>query len=96
MREIGINVAWLKERPRLRIRLEGHADESGTDAYNFRLGKKRALAVMQVLMDGGIDSSRLDVVSHGEEIPAMNAHGDDAMALNRRVEFVPMQGAQDE
>lgn len=63
--------------------LHGHADESGAPDYNLVLGGARAESVREVLQSYGVDTSRIELRSWGEELPA----GSDA-ALNRRVELV--------
>ncbi len=72
----------------LTIRLEGHADERGTPEYNVALGERRANAIKKVLMLKGVPSEHLNVISYGEERPAVDGHDEDAWAKNRRVELV--------
>lgn len=79
---------WLKQNPAARIQLEGHTDERGSTDYNLALGSRRANAVRQVLQTLGVDGSRIDVRSYGEELPADPGHDEAAWARNRRVEFV--------
>ncbi len=76
----------LRARP-VNIRLEGHADERGTREYNMALGERRANAVREFLALQGVDSSMVEVVSYGEERPAVMESNDGAWALNRRVEL---------
>jgi len=68
--------------------LEGHADERGTREYNIALGERRAKTVQQLLQVQGVDSSRIQVISFGEERPAAVGHDEQSMSLNRRVEFL--------
>lgn len=77
----------LRANAGLRLRISGHADERGSDEYNIALGQRRAVAVKRYLMDQGIDGSRLDIVSLGEEQPAVQGMTEDAFAQNRRAEF---------
>jgi peptidoglycan-associated lipoprotein len=77
----------LRANAGLRLRISGHADERGSDEYNIALGQRRAAAVKRYLMDQGIDGSRLDIVSFGEEQPAVQGASEDAFAQNRRAEF---------
>ncbi|GAB1267926.1 peptidoglycan-associated lipoprotein Pal [Aurantivibrio infirmus] len=69
------------------IRLEGHADERGSREYNIALGERRANAVRDFLVLQGIDRSRIETVSYGEERPAALGSGENAWAQNRRVEL---------
>lgn len=82
------NAKWLGINPDIRVRIEGHADERGETDYNLALGDKRARSIRKYLEDMGIGASRLDVVSYGEEKPAVNGQGEEAWAKNRRAEFV--------
>ncbi|MBI4421015.1 MAG: OmpA family protein, partial [Gemmatimonadetes bacterium] len=76
---------------------EGHADERGTEAYNQRLGQRRAEAVKRFLTAAGVPASRLETASYGETRPLEPGHNERAWAANRRAEFRilsgPMQGA---
>jgi peptidoglycan-associated lipoprotein len=71
----------------LRLRIAGHADERGSDEYNLALGQRRAAAVKRYLTDRGIDPSRVDIVSFGEERPEATDGTEEAYRLNRRAEF---------
>jgi len=68
------------------VRLEGHADERGSREYNMALGERRAKAVANYLTIQGVDSSRFNVISYGEERPAMMGHSEGSWSKNRRVE----------
>lgn len=82
------NAKWLGINPDIKVRIEGHADERGETDYNLALGDKRARSIRKYLEDMGIGANRLDVVSYGEEKPAVNGQGEEAWAKNRRAEFV--------
>lgn len=69
------------------VRLEGHADERGTREYNLALGERRAKAVANYLVLRGIDRSRIEVISYGEEKPAQFGQDEASYRLNRRVEL---------
>lgn len=77
----------------LRIRISGHADERGSDEYNLALGNRRAAAVKTYLGNKGIDASRVEVVSYGEERPASMGHDESSWFENRRAEFEATAGA---
>ena len=74
--------------PNLKVVLEGHADERGTREYNIALGERRAKSVQQLLQVQGVDISRVQVISFGEERPAAIGHDESSWSLNRRVEFL--------
>lgn len=77
----------LQANPGLRIRISGHTDSRGSDEYNLALGQRRAGATKAYLVQMGIDAGRIDIVSMGEEQPAVAADNDGAWAQNRRAEF---------
>lgn len=64
--------------------IEGHTDSRGTPEYNIALGERRAQAVETYLRNAGVSSSQIEVVSYGEEKPAVRGATDYAMAQNRR------------
>jgi peptidoglycan-associated lipoprotein len=82
----------LRANPALRIRISGHADERGSDEYNLVLGNKRALAAKRYLEGKGIESSRIEITSYGEERPIDPASNEAAWAKNRRDEFEILAG----
>ncbi len=71
----------------LRIRISGHADERGSDEYNLALGNRRAGAAKRYLENKGVDGTRIEVVSYGEERPLSQGSDENAWAQNRRAEF---------
>ncbi len=79
--------AVLAANPGLRLRLSGHADSRGSDEYNLALGNRRAAAAKRYLENKGIEGSRLDIVSFGEERPLDPGENEAAWAQNRRAEF---------
>ena len=76
----------------VRLRIAGHADERGSDEYNLVLGTKRATAAKRYLESKGIDGSRLEIISYGEERPADSASNESAWAKNRRDDFEVLSG----
>jgi peptidoglycan-associated lipoprotein len=79
--------AILQANPNVRLQISGHADERGSDEYNLALGNRRAAAAKRYLQNKGIDASRMDVVSYGEERALNAGHDEAAYAQNRRDEF---------
>ncbi|MEO7985255.1 MAG: peptidoglycan-associated lipoprotein Pal [Gemmatimonadales bacterium] len=79
--------AVLQANPNVRLTISGHADERGSDEYNLALGNRRAAAAKRYLQNKGVDASRMDVVSYGEERPLNPGHDEAAYAQNRRDEF---------
>ncbi|MDX9703104.1 MAG: peptidoglycan-associated lipoprotein Pal [Candidatus Auribacterota bacterium] len=79
--------SWLIDHQGIKVRMEGHCDERGTEEYNLALGERRALSVRAYLVQQGVSPQRLFTVSYGEERPANPGHNEFAWAENRRVEF---------
>jgi peptidoglycan-associated lipoprotein len=88
------NAEWLKKNPTLRVEVEGHCDERGTNEYNLALGAKRAQAAKDYLMSLGVAPSRISATSYGEEIPVCREHSEDCWHKNRRDRFVRLGGAK--
>lgn len=78
----------LEDNPGKQARLEGHADERGTREYNLALGERRAQEVRNLVLLQGVAEGQVEVISYGEEKPAMPGGGEAAWELNRRVELV--------
>ncbi len=68
----------------LRLTIEGHTCNIGTTEYNLALGERRAAAVRDYLSGRGINASRLQVVSYGEERPRHDNSREETRRLNRR------------
>ncbi len=73
----------LVQYPHTRIRVEGHTDATGSEAYNLRLSERRAEAVKSAIIQRGVDPHRIVTMGYGESQPISSVD-----ALNRRVEIV--------
>ncbi len=82
------NARALNDRRGIRITIEGHCDERGSEKYNLALGDKRANEVKSFLVAQGIDPGRIDIISYGEERPFAPGHDEEAWRQNRRAHFV--------
>jgi peptidoglycan-associated lipoprotein len=82
------NARALADRPGIRITIEGHCDERGSEKYNLALGDMRANAAKDFLVSLGIGASRIDTISYGEERPFCEDHNEECWQLNRRAHFV--------
>ena len=69
------------------LKLEGNCDEWGSDEYNFALGLKRANAVKDELINDGIASERITMVSYGSSNPVCTEKTQECWSKNRRVDF---------
>jgi len=87
MAVLDAKAALMSRNNQVRIRIAGHADERGSDEYNLVLGNRRALAAKAYLERKGVDGSRIDVISYGEERPADPSATEAAWARNRRGAF---------
>ena len=85
--ELDKHAMVLRDNSNFRVRLEGHADERGTREYNLALGERRANAVRAYLTAQGASRSQIEVISYGEEKPAVLGAGESSWAKNRRVEI---------
>lgn len=82
------NADWLKAHPSVRVEIEGHCDERGTNQYNLALGAQRAQAAKEYLVTLGIARERLSTISYGEEVPACREQTEECWQKNRRDRFV--------
>lgn len=80
--------ALLMKHPGVKIQIEGHCDERGTNEYNLALGERRSNSAKKYLASLGIPESRLSTISYGEERPLDPGHDEAAWAKNRRAHFV--------
>ena len=87
-------VPILTANPTVMIRVAGHTDERGSDEYNLALGQRRAASVKSWLAERGIDGSRVEIVSFGEERPMAQGADENAYQQNRRAEFDITSGPQ--
>ena len=86
------HATWLKTNPQVRVEIEGHCDERGTNEYNLALGAKRADSVKRYLIDLGISTNTLSTISYGEELPLCKEQNEGCWAKNRRAHFVVKAG----
>lgn len=78
---------FLQEFPSIRVQVEGHCDERGTVEYNIALGHRRSQSSKDYLVSLGVQASRIDTVSYGEERPADSRSNEAGWAKNRRAKF---------
>jgi peptidoglycan-associated lipoprotein len=79
---------YLAAHPEVRMTVEGHTDERGSQEYNLALGERRAEAVKRILVLNGADSAQVQGVSYGEEKPAQDGSNEAAWSQNRRAELL--------
>lgn len=86
MRALDVHARDLKSNG-ARVVLEGNTDERGTREYNMALGERRAKTVQRYLVLQGVSPAQLELVSYGEERPAVTSADEQSWAQNRRVEL---------
>jgi outer membrane protein OmpA-like peptidoglycan-associated protein len=88
LKEIG---TMLQEHGDLRMRIEGHTDSVGEDAYNLDLSGRRAASVKSFIVETyGIDGARLETEGFGETKPVDSNDSAEGRQNNRRVELVKL------
>jgi outer membrane protein OmpA-like peptidoglycan-associated protein len=78
----------IKRRGALSISISGHTDSSGSNKLNDKLGRDRARAISDLLIQQGVDGGRLTVSSHGKGNQLVPTADGVAEPLNRRVEVI--------
>ncbi|HUP02662.1 MAG TPA: peptidoglycan-associated lipoprotein Pal [Bryobacteraceae bacterium] len=84
----------LKDYPDYKLTIEGYCDERGSAEYNIALGNKRASAAKDYLVQVGIPSAQLNVVSYGKERPVCTDHDEACWQKNRRIHIVAVAEAR--
>lgn len=84
-------VTVLRDNPSMRIRIDGHTDASGAEAYNQALSERRAGAVRDYIVNQGLDGDRLEVWGFGEARPAADNKTKEGRRENRRTELSVVQ-----
>lgn len=85
---VAAHARYLASHPSQQVTLAGHADERGSSEYNIALGEQRAKSVERMMRSQGVTASQLQIVSYGEEKPAVTGSGESAWQMNRRVEVI--------
>ncbi len=85
--ELGVLYKLMTENPSLKIEISGHTDNVGSADVNQRLSEQRARAVVEFLIDRGVDRARLTYKGYGFERPIASNETAEGRQLNRRTEF---------
>jgi outer membrane protein OmpA-like peptidoglycan-associated protein len=78
----------LTDNPTIKVRVEGHTDSRGGDAFNLKLSRGRANSVRTYLIAKGIAADRMVAEGYGESVPVADNRTTAGRDQNRRVEFV--------
>ena len=81
------NAEFLINNPQQTVLVVGHADERGSDKYNFQLGLQRAKVVREALLEIGVQAAQLKTESFGEKQPKVAGKGENVWRENRRAAF---------
>jgi len=73
--------------PQTVIRVEGHTDSTGSENYNMDLSQRRADSVMNIIVQRGVPSTRIETMPYGESMPIADNNTEAGRAMNRRVEI---------
>jgi peptidoglycan-associated lipoprotein len=82
--KLGAVAGILTKHPELKVRIEGNADERGSEQYNLALGQRRADAAKKYLDNLGVKSEQITSISFGAEKPKAPGHDEEAWKQNRR------------
>jgi OOP family OmpA-OmpF porin len=86
--ELDLVTEMMFNNPTLIIELAGHTDGIGNSNLNMRLSQERVDAVINYLVEKGVDSGRLSGKGYGGTMPIASNAGESTRKLNRRVEFI--------
>lgn len=79
---------FLADRPDRKVRIEGNADERGSNEYNLALGQRRADGVKKMMELGGVKTDQVEAASLGEEKPKAVGHTEESWKQNRRSDII--------
>ena len=83
--------SYLKENLDLKVQINGHTDDIGTDLDNMNLSKRRAFNVLSFILNQGIDKKRLSSKGFGETLPVNTNDTEEGRSQNRRTEFLILE-----
>lgn len=83
---------YLASHKTARVRVEGHADERGSNELNVRLGRERARQVSAALIAGGASAKQISIASLGKSRPKLAGHDETSWAENRRADVIYEKG----
>ena len=75
--------AFLVQHPSIKVLVEGHCDDRGSEEYNIALGSSRAESVKQALVQEGVSADRVRTISYGKERPFCTEDNEQCWQQNR-------------
>jgi peptidoglycan-associated lipoprotein len=85
------DASFLEQHRSIRVTIEGHCDDRGSEEYNIALGQSRANSLKEDLLRSGVDAARIQTISYGKERPFCTAEDEACWQENRRDHIVPQQ-----
>ncbi len=85
----------LNNNQSIKLEIQGHTDDRGSDSYNESLSDQRAAAVRKYLVSHGMPPERLESKGYGEARPLVDNDSEENRALNRRVQFIRTEGQKE-
>lgn len=85
--ELNVVFEYMNQNENLKLEFSGHTDNIGSVEYNQNLSERRAHAVVDFLIDRGIDEERLTYVGYGDQKPIMPNRTAEGRQKNRRTEM---------
>jgi peptidoglycan-associated lipoprotein len=77
------DAAFLSQHPSIKVVVEGHCDDRGSEEYNLALGTSRAEALKRTLLQQGVSADRIKTVSYGKERPFCSEDNEQCWQRNR-------------
>jgi peptidoglycan-associated lipoprotein len=77
------DAAFLAQHPSIKVVVEGHCDDRGSEEYNLALGTSRAESLKRALLQEGVSADRIKTVSYGKEKPFCTDENDQCWQRNR-------------
>ncbi len=86
-----VDAQFLLQHPELKIVVEGHCDDRGSEEYNLGLGDNRAQTIKAYLVQAGVSANRISTISYGKEKPFCTQDDEQCWQQNRRDHFIRQQ-----
>lgn len=81
------DASFLAQHPDIKVLIEGHCDDRGSEEYNIALGASRANSMRQALVQDGVSAAQIKTTSYGKEKPFCNQDDEQCWQQNRRDHF---------
>jgi peptidoglycan-associated lipoprotein len=82
---------FLAQHPNIKVMVEGHCDDRGSEEYNLALGVSRANSLKQSLVQQGVSDNQIKTISYGKEKPFCSLDNEQCWQQNRRDHIVFQQ-----